>query len=143
MQQDTINTLDAFFQKTPIMKAGPVPRPEIDTALGNFQFSLPEDYLTFIEKYGGAIVGPYRIYGLRKAPSMGSKEASVLDITDRFVKQHWLGVENWLVISTDLSGNPIGLASDGKVWISDHDHGQVTVVATSFEEFLRSWCLKP
>ena len=124
------------------MKAGPVPRSEIDSALGNYRFSLSEDYLAFVERYGGAIVGPYPIYGLRMAPPMGREEKSALDITSRFVEQGWRGVENWLIISSDHSGNPIGLASDGKIWISDHDHGQVTVVAESFDGFLWNWCLK-
>ena len=134
--------LETFFQKAPIMTFGSVSRPEIEAAFEKFRFLLPEDYLIFIEKFGGAIVGSYRVYGLRKAPAMGSKEASVLDITERFIKQGWPEVENWLVISTDHSGNPIGLASDGKCWLSDPDNGQVSIVAASFEEFLRSQCLK-
>lgn len=142
MTGDTIQALEAFFQKTPIMKAGGVPRSEVDATFANFRFVLPEDYKNFVATYGGAIVGPYRIYGLRRAVPMGSNEASALDVTERFVKQRWPGTENWLVISNDHSGNPIGLAEDGQVWISDHDNGKITVVATSFEGFLREWCLK-
>jgi hypothetical protein len=142
MRNETLKTLEDFFQKNPFMKAGAVSRVEVDAAFIRFRFTLPEDYLSFVETYGGAIVGPYPIFGLRKAAPMGIEEASALDVTRHFVKQRWPGTENWLVISTDHSGNPVGLASDGQIWISDHDNGQVTVIAPSFESFLREWCLK-
>ena len=142
MKNETLEVLETFFRKTPIMRAGPVPRAEVDAAFSHFRFALPEDYKNFVETYGGAIVGPYRVFGLRKAVPMGVKEASALDVTNRFVKQRWPGTEDWLVISTDHSGNPVGLAADGRVWISDHDNGQVTVIASSFESFLRQYCLK-
>lgn len=141
MRIETIEALDALFERLPIMKAGPVSRAEVQKAFSRFRLPAAGDYQTFVESYGGAIVGPYRVFGLRRAPAMGANEGSALEVTERFVKQGWPGVENWLVISMDHSGNPIGLAADGQVWISDHDNGQVVVIAPSFETFLRQWGL--
>jgi hypothetical protein len=73
---------------------------------------------------------------------MGNGEGSAIDVTTRFREQGWNGVENWLVISEDHAGNPIGLDKDGRIWISDHDFGRITLVAASFEEYLRKQCLK-
>jgi hypothetical protein len=73
---------------------------------------------------------------------MGRGEGSALEVTDRYRRQGWRGVEDWLIISMDHAGNPIGLTRDGKIWISDHDFGQVTVIANSFEDYLRKQCLK-
>jgi hypothetical protein len=96
----------------------------------------------FIHRYGGAIVGPYRVFGLRNSEPMGNGEDSFLKVTKAFRQKGWPGVEKWAVISMDRGGNPIGLDADGKVWISDHDFGGVQVIAKSFEEYLRKSCLK-
>jgi SMI1 / KNR4 family (SUKH-1) len=140
MNSDTLERLDSHFRKFPILRAGPVPREEVGSAFAQFYFPLPDDYLAFVEAYGGGIVGPYPIYGLRRAAEMGSDETSALEITDHFIKQGWPGTKKWLIISMDHSGNPIGLAADGQIWISDHDHGQVATIAPTFESFLRKWC---
>jgi len=141
MKTETLAALAAFFAEFPFLKAEPVPRAEVDAAFAKVHFPLPNDYKHFVEVYGGAIVGPYRIYGLRRSKPMGNDEESALAVTEQFSKQSWPGVENWLVISTDHCGNPIGMAADGKVWISDHDLGQIAVVAESFDEFISGWCL--
>ena len=125
-----------------MLAAGPVAYEEIDSTSAAFGFKLPDDYREFIHRYGGAIVGSLSIIGLRKASAMGRSENSVFDVTNHFRKQGWRGVDNWLVISIDLAGNPIGLDKEGKIWIFDHDAGVVEVIAESFEEFVRKRCLK-
>jgi len=105
-------------------------------------FHLDNDYREFIHRYGGAILGPLRIYGLRMAPPMGANEGSVFDVTLRYKRQGWPGVSEWLVISNDHAGNPIGIAADGRVWLSDHDFGEIILVAESFEGFVRKRCLE-
>ncbi len=40
------------------------------------------------------------------------------------------------MVSFDGAGNPIGIDSDGAVWISYHDGGGVVAMAPSFEEFI-------
>ncbi len=142
MKQDTLRRLDEDFQEHPVTVAGSVPTPEVSALEQQTGFSLSQDYKDFVVRYGGGIVGPYSVYGLRAADAMGDDETSALEVTRRFRIQSWRGTEAWLVISTDHAGNPIGLDKDGKVWISDHDAGVVEVIANSFEEYLRKRCLK-
>jgi hypothetical protein len=52
-----------------------------------------------------------------------------------------LSLFEWYVISEDGFGNPIGMAQDGRVMISDHDGGQASLLATEFEYFLLHHCL--
>jgi len=141
MRPDTLRRLDDDFEKHPATVAGPVPMPEVAALEQRTGFSLPQDYLEFVARYGGGIVGPYVIHGLRAAEAMGDDEASALDVTWRFRKQRWRGTEAWLVISADHAGNPVGLDKDGKVWISDHDAGVVEIIASSFEAYLLERCL--
>jgi SMI1 / KNR4 family (SUKH-1) len=101
---------------------------------------LAEDYKEFIRRYGGAIVGPFPIYGLREVEPMGD-ESTLLEVTKIFRQQPWPGVENWAVISMDHAGNPVGLDAEGKVWISDHDFGAIQLLAPNFEAYLQR-CLR-
>lgn len=142
MSPETWNAIEAMFVRHPVMKAGPVAYDEIDTAAATANVQLPKDYREFIHRYGGAIVGPLPIIGLRKAPAMARSESSVFELTERFRRQGWREVENWLIISVDHAGNPVGLDKDGKVWINDHDAGVVEPIAENFESFLRKRCLK-
>ena len=142
MKTDTLTTLEAMFQRHPVMGAEPVARAEIDALETSIGFQLPADYREFVEKFGGAIVGPFSIYGLRAARAMGAGESSALKVTDRFRADGWPGVEKWLVVSMDQAGNPVGLDASGRILISDHDAGAVQPLASSFEEYLRKWCLK-
>lgn len=141
MRPETWQAIDEMFREDPVLRAGEVSYEEIDAAAAQAGFQLDLDYREFVHRYGGAIVGPYRIYGLRSAPAMGRKGNSVFEITRDFRRQRWPGVDDWLVISIDHAGNPIGIDKDGKVWISDHDAGVVEPIANSFEEFLRKRCL--
>lgn len=124
------------------MVAGPVPRQEVDDLERATGFALSADYKTFVERFGGAIVGAFSVLGLRASQAMGKDEASALTATQRFRKQKWPGTQNWLVISSDHAGNPLGLDKQGRVFIYDHDVGAIEKIADTFEEFLRSWCLK-
>jgi hypothetical protein len=142
MRNETWEALDQMFREYPILRAESVGFDEIVTAERKLGVPIPDDYKEFIHRYGGAIVGPFRIFGLPKAEPMGNGEGSFLKITEAFRQQGWPGVEKWAVISMDHSGNPIGLDADGKIWISDHDAGAVQVIANTFESYLRNQCLK-
>lgn len=141
MKDETISALCALFAEAPFLAAGPLLQSEVESGFSMVNFKLPEDYLWFVKQYGGAVVGAYSVCGLRKSAPMGVRESSALEMTSHFKKQGWPGVENWLIISSDHSGNPIGIAADGQVWISDYDNGQVAVISSSFEQFIREWCL--
>lgn len=142
MKTGTLTALEAMFQKHPVMRGGRVDRAEVNALENAVGFALPADYREFVEKYGGAIVGAFSVYGLRRAHAMAKNESSAWDVTKHFRSEGWPGVENWLVISSDQSGNPVGLDAAGKVWISDHDTGTINPLAASFEDYLRKWCLK-
>jgi hypothetical protein len=142
MNPDIWNAIEIMFSKHPVMKAGPVAYEEIDAAANIAGVKLPEDYREFIHRYGGAFVGPLPIIGSRKAPAMARSESSAFEVTERFRRQGWGAVKDWLIISVDHAGNPIGLDRDGKVWIHDHDAGVIEPIAENFEDFLRKRCLK-
>lgn len=141
MKSDTWQALDELYATHPIMKAESVPYEEIDSAFAEIAFGLPDDYREFIHRYGGAIVGAFPVFGLRRAGPMGVDDGSFIEVTESFRRQRWPGVENWAVISTDHAGNPIGLDAEGKVWIYDHDACAAQVIAGDFESYLRKRCL--
>jgi len=114
---------------------------EIARAALELGCTFVDDYVTFLRRYGGATVGGSEIYGLRPVEGMGV-EWSVVMVTQRFRQDRFPGTEDWYVISDDGYGNPIGIARDGRVMISDHDTGTISVLENSFEEFLVNWCLQ-
>jgi hypothetical protein len=136
MTSETWEKLDKLFAEYPILKAEPVALEEVKKSIGE---NVSSDYLEFVSRYGGAIVGAYPIYGLRYAEAM--EKRTVLEITQQYREQNWRGVKKWLIISSDHAGNPFGLDSESRVWISDHDFGEVKQIANSFEEFIQ-WCLR-
>jgi hypothetical protein len=141
MRDETWLALDEMFSKTPVLKAEAVDPSEIAAAEVEVGVVLSSDYKEFIARYGGAIVGPFRVFGLRKAIPMGKNEGSFVDITNTFRRQRWPGVDKLAVISMDHGGNPVGLDATGKIWISDHDSGSVQAIALDFEDYLRRRCL--
>jgi len=141
MRNETWQALDELFSKTPILKAEGVEPDEISAAEQDVGVVLDADYKEFVRRYGGAIVGPFRVFGLRKAVPMGKNEESFVQVTKTFRRQRWPGVEKWAVISTDHGGNPVGLDAEGKVWIYDHDARVAQVIAANFEGYLRKQCL--
>lgn len=142
MKESTWNTIEEMFVRYPFKCAGEVGVVEIDAASEEIGVPFTSDYREFVRRYGGAVVGPYPIFGLRRAEPMGSNEASVVEVTRRFREDGWPGTDAWAIFSRDHAGNPIGLAHDGKVWISDHDAGDVQIIAENFEDYLRQRCLK-
>lgn len=141
MRDETWQALDDLFSRTPILRAEVVDPSEIAAAEAEVGVPLSRDYKDFVARYGGAIVGPFRVFGLRKAIPMGKNEASFVEITNIFRRQGWPEVAKWAVISMDHGGNPVGLDEAGKIWISDHDAGGVQIIAHDFEDYLRRRCL--
>lgn len=141
MTDETLTKLRSDFAEHPVTAAEPVPEEEIDALEQAVGFKLPDDYRQFVREFGGGIVGAFSVYGLRAADAMGDDEASALEVTERFRNDGWRGVEKWLVVSSDHSGNPVGLDEQGVVWISDHDAGSIEKLADTFEGYLRRACL--
>lgn len=140
MNDTTWILLDKKFSQFPILRGEEVPDNEIDVAGELLGVVIPSDYRDFVRRYGSAIVGPLPIFGLRPLEAMGDRW-SVVDVNTRYRSQEWRGVEEWLIISADHSGNPIGINRDGSVQVSDHDYGSIETLAGGFEEFLLKHCL--
>ena len=135
MTPSTIQRLDALFAETPrLVGGGPVPRDEIDAAEQALGVTFDADYRAFIERYGGAMVGSLPVFGLRVSEVMAVGDTVIAE-TRRLRQQGWQTIAGWAVISTDGNGNAIGMATDGHVYLSDHD-AQVVVVGSSFEDFV-------
>ncbi len=73
---------------------------------------------------------------IQRAASDGGGTAPSL--TAHFRKLGWHGVDTWLIISIDGSGNPIGIAPDGKIYVSDPMlEERVLELADCFESLVR------
>ena len=140
MDRDTIARLEEKFSEFPRARAEGVPLEEIEQVSVSLGFPFPSDYKEFLMRYGGAEVGPFPIFGLRKAAAMGNG-CSVIENTKEFRKTQVPGSADWLIVSEDLAGNVFGLARDGSVYTFDHDFRATMKVAESFEDFLRKECL--
>lgn len=134
MKPKTIQRLDDFFAAMPVLVAEGVAQEEVEAAEREVGAAFDADYREFLLRYGGAMVGSLPILGLRQAEVMGPD--TVVDVTARFRADGWSSTERWVVISMDLGGNPIGMAPDGGILVSDHDAGQISKLADSFEEFV-------
>jgi hypothetical protein len=136
MKPSTIDLLNDFFARMPFMKGGKTSAAEIDIAEGALGVHFSADYRTFLEQFGGAIVGPYSVYGLRRAEPMDGFLWSVVSVTQHFRSEAWPGADGWYVISMDHAGNPIGVDNCGKLLTFDHDAGVMVEVASDFETYL-------
>jgi hypothetical protein len=131
MDHHTWVLLEQGFNRWPESEASPVEPGEFDDVMGPYAPVEP-DYRAFVLRYGGGIVGSSPIYGLRKAGWTGtiSGNSTAPTVTEWFREKKWSGVEGWLIFSVDQGGNPIGLAADGAVWLSDQlDFKQVVQLA--------------
>jgi len=139
---DTIDRLDALFAEFPILRAADVPsEAEIAQAEREIGVLFSEDYREFLLRYGGGMVGPYPIYGMRPVEVMGNRW-HVRELTQDYRSDDVPGVERWVVISEDHGGNPLGMDANGAIWIHDHDFGGVSAIADSIEQYIRVNCLK-
>ena len=136
MRATTWAKLDEEFLDLPMMKAEPASRVEVENAAKRLGCTFDPDYFEFVRRYGGAMVGPAPMLGVRQAEVMGVDAWSVVEVTERFRKDGWRGVDEWYIVSIDGAGNPIGMSREGSVWVSDHDAGEIIEFADSFEVFV-------
>lgn len=121
--------------QAPFLYGGPVPESELTELEQQIGFDLPADYRQFVSLFGGGTVVSEHIYGLRLSETLGADDLAWVQ-TQRFREDGWPSIENLLVVSTDASGNPVGLNPSGQIIISDLDTGCVNVAAPSFESYL-------
>lgn len=142
MTPDTINRLNTELASSPILIAKSLPTElEIEKAAQELGIPFTNDYVEFLQKFGGAVVGAFPIFGLRPVPVMG-KSWSVLEMTNWYRQQSIPEANKWVVFSEDHAGNPVGFDESGVVWTYDHDFGGTTRLMNSFEDYLRKRCLK-
>ena len=142
MMTDTKERLEERFAESPIVRASNAPSDaEIDEAAQALGVLFDSDYREFVRLYGGAMVGPYPIFGLRPVEVMDDELWAVVTVTERYRETGIAKIAEWYVVSEDHAGNPVGVDAEGKVWTYDHDFGGPAVIASSFEEYLRSKCL--
>jgi len=60
----------------------------------------------------------------------------VVELTMRFRADHWPEAAHSYVISMDMSGNPVMMDADGKVFTYDHDSATARTISGSFSGFL-------
>lgn len=142
MKPELAKLLESRFKEHPVLAAGPVSLPEVSLLETYAGFSLPEVYKEFVLNYGGGIVGSFPIYGMRRAHAMALDEESAINVTQKYRLQKSRGIDGWLIISSDLSGSPIGLLPTGEIWISDVEFGVVAPLSPTFESFLVDVCLR-
>lgn len=143
MNEETLSALRSERAEFPNMFAESVPSDdEIADATESLGIPFPDDYRQFLLEFGGAMVGPFPIFGLRPVDVMGKQRWSVVTMTGRYRNGGVPGTSDWVVFSEDHSGNPVGFDSAGIVWIHDHDFGGGDRLAETFEEYLRAKCLK-
>lgn len=142
MNAETVRRLEQEFHAFPVMTSGAPNAADWEDELNRLDFSPSDDYVEFVRRFGGSIVGPYTIVGTGASPAMGQEERSVSEFTEIFRTDRWPGTENWIVFSKDLGGNPIGMDKGGTIWSWDHDAGEMICLADSFEEFLLAYCLR-
>src|SRR3954468_21581533 len=124
MDTETLTRLERDFQKFPVMRAadtGVVRNQEIEDAQRAVGFVFHPDYRLFLQRFGGAMVGAYPIFGLRRAEVMADDMWSVVEVTRHFRAQRCPGADESYIISMDGFGNPIGLSGDGTIRNYDHD----------------------
>lgn len=137
MTKDFLEALATDVGEDPVLVAGAPKKEQITEVEEYANFILTEDYAHFLERFGAVIAGPYSIYGLGASEAMGSNERSVIEVTERFRRDKWPGVDNSLVISMDHAGNAITLNAQGEVHRFDHDAVETTMIASAFGDFVK------
>ena len=72
MNSETWSIIDESFARWPESKASGVSADEFERGVAPFGPHLDPDYREFVLRYGGGIVGPNPIDGLRKAEARGN-----------------------------------------------------------------------
>lgn len=126
--------LDAQFRAFPVMGGTPAGEHRVHDATLRLGLPFPVGYRTFVERYGAGLVGSLPVFGLGPVDAMGNE--SVIEVNERYRAADWPGIEDLLILSEDLGGNPIGADRDGRIWLSDH--GRRELLAETFEEFVKA-----
>lgn len=111
---------------------------EIRDAEKRLAVRFHDDYVHFIQTYGGAYAG-LAVYAFSNGSSIGRE--TVIDLTLRFrdqYKEHAFAevLQSSYVISMDGSGDPIFINPAGEIITFHHDTGEMRLLASSFEALI-------
>ncbi|MBA3707846.1 MAG: SMI1/KNR4 family protein [Planctomycetes bacterium] len=143
MRPSTIAAITSSLEKLPNCRSEAVTNEgEISNAEKQLGVTFSPDYKQFLNIFGGAVVGRRLIYGLRLAEYMhGNKDFTVIGATNQYRTKKWPSVSAWYVVSADGAGNPIGVDSEGAVWIFDHNQMRAEKIYAGFDEWIVNDCL--
>ena len=114
-------------------RGAPTPVAELHQACAELGVPVPPDYAEFVARYGGCYVG-VSVYGLINSAS--EEQRSVVELTRSFRESWHPLLDDALVFSFDGSDNPLWFDREGRVLLSDHDNGEVVVLAEDFATLL-------
>ena len=137
MKSEIARQLEAYFARNPVLGGKPASEAAIVATQQRLGCQFSPEYVDFLRLFGCGVIGPDPVFGIGAdaVDAMGPDD-DVVTQTEDFRAQNWPGVKDWYVISVDARGNPIGIGSDGRLRLSDHDVGDIVVVAESFGQFL-------
>lgn len=116
----------------------PTSQEEIAKAQQRLNISFHEDYVHFIQTFGGAYAG-LAVHAFSNGSSLGNE--TVVDLTLGFREEFKelpfaMVLRTGYVISLDGTGNPIIINPAGKVFICYHDTEEIKLLADSFEALI-------
>lgn len=136
MSAELWRSLDRLFAAFPLMRGSGAAEAAVDRSELALGLTFSPAYREFLRKYGAAMVKSWPVMGLSQVEVMGDDWWNVVDVTLHFRREDWPGARAWYVVSIDGSGNPIGADDQGRIWISDHDADQISLVAPDFRTWL-------
>ncbi|MEF3302529.1 SMI1/KNR4 family protein [Paenibacillus sp. GYB003] len=130
-----IDKLEQFFSSDggEIYRGSPASQEQINDAERRLGVKFDNDYAEFLRRYGGSFAGA-PIYGFNNSAML--EEVDVVELTMRFRADRWPEAAHSYVISMDMSGNPVMMDTDGKVFTYDHDSAETRTLSESFSAFL-------
>lgn len=142
MRQNTWDAINKLLERFPDLRGEAVEFVEIELAALELGVRFPIDYAEYLRRYGSTQLGPYPIFGPRRASPMGRIHGTVVEATRSFYRHKSLANQNWIIFSVDTGGNPVAFDGEGKVWVHNSATGATEAIAESFEAYLRLVCLK-
>lgn len=134
MEKKIFNKLKKFLlnEENSEFTGKPATKEQISQAELQLGVKFSNDYIEFIENFGGAYAG-LDIHAFENAESMGSE--TVISLTNDLRKSH-PEVKDTYVISDDGSGNPIMIDKSGQIIIYYHDSGDSEILAPSLGKYI-------
>jgi len=139
MNKKLLEKLKKMEVESPILFAPAASEAEIGCVEASLQSVFSMEYKEFLKIYGGAMPGPYPVFGINPIDLMDKRLNTVEIVTQYFRRQGWPKVDDGSVISCNHAGDPIILKNDGTVFMESHD-GFGDESWNSFDDFL-IWCI--